>query len=39
MDDVLVTGSVIEMRLVMTNFNSEIVTISYRVIVRAVPDL
>ena len=34
-----VTGSLIEMRLVMTNFNSEIVTISYKVIVRPVPDL
>jgi hypothetical protein len=38
-DDGVVPGSPIELSLVMTNFNSEIVTIGYKVVVRTVPDV
>ena len=33
-EDGLVPGSPVEMRLVMTNFSSEIVTVGYKVVVR-----
>ena len=36
-EDGLVPGSAIDLRLVMTNFNPEIVTIGYEVVLRTGP--